>query len=82
MIKNNKKQHLRVIFVLCVAIGLLAGCGVKPHQVDPPADVTVDTFPQTYPPADSSTRTPGRYLPPNYTPQAAAPIDDKGHTTP
>ena len=71
---------------LCVLALLPAGCGVKPDMVDPPASVTVDTYPQTYPPADDGARTPGRYLPPGYPPpppadESATPTD-KGHTTP
>jgi hypothetical protein len=36
------------VLSLCLAL-LLAGCGVKPSKVDPPAGVTHDTFPKTYP---------------------------------
>lgn len=71
---------------LCVLAGLPAGCGVKPDRVDPPASVRVDTFPQTYPPADAGAHPPGRYLPPGYTPPSARNKQDqpadKGHTTP
>lgn len=37
-----------------IAVSLLtalaaAGCGIKPQKLDPPASVTKDTFPKTYP---------------------------------
>ena len=86
MIKNQKIQRFAVVTALFVLACLPAACGVKPDMVDPPASVSVDTFPQTYPPTDDAARTPGRYLPPGYNPQP--PKDksdtqsDKGHTTP
>ncbi len=76
MIKNDKIQKLAIV----VALFALTACGVKPNMVDPPAGVTVDTFPQTYPPADAGTHPPGRYLPPGYQPQA--PKDDAPKSDP
>lgn len=86
MIKNQKIQSFAVLAGLFVLACLPTACGVKPDMVDPPSSVQVDTFPQTYPPSDATTRTPGRYLPPGYPPHA--PKDskttptDKGHETP
>ena len=37
-----------IVLSLCATL-LLAGCGVKPTKVDPPAGVQKDTFPKTYP---------------------------------
>jgi len=34
---------------LCLALGLLAGCGVKPSHVDPPQGAEADHFPRVYP---------------------------------
>lgn len=86
MIKNQKIQRFAVLAGLCVLACLPAACGVKPDMVDPPASVTIDTFPQTYPPADDKTHPPGRYLPPGYPPappqDTTATPTDKGHSTP
>lgn len=32
-----------------LALAFLAGCGIKPSEVDPPPGVDKDAFPQTYP---------------------------------
>lgn len=84
MIKNHKIQNLVVLCGLFALACLPAACGVKPDMVDPPASVTTDTFPQTYPPADVKTHPPGRYLPDGYQPQAPQKedTDNKGHSTP
>jgi hypothetical protein len=34
---------------LCLAMLLLAGCGIKPPKVDPPPGTEKDYFPRTYP---------------------------------
>jgi predicted small lipoprotein YifL len=39
----------KTIVSLCVALALLAGCGVKPPRVDPPQGADKDYFPRTYP---------------------------------
>lgn len=69
MIKNQKIQYFATLAGLLAVACLFTGCGVKPRAVDPPASVTHDTFPQTYPPGDKTAHPPGRYLPPDYAPQ-------------
>ena len=45
----NRKARAGAALLL-VALGLsLAACGKRPGSVDPPPDVTNDTFPRTYP---------------------------------
>lgn len=41
------KRAVSILFILtCLC---LAGCGIKPDQVDPPPGVSPDPFPYTYP---------------------------------
>lgn len=81
MTKKYKFQYVALMIAL-VLPGLLGACGVKPREVDPPAGVTTDTFPQTYPPASGQTHPPGRYLPQGYSPAQPQNNDDKGQITP
>ena len=83
MIKNNKIQYVSVAAAVIAVLTLPVACGVKPDMVDPPSSVKVDTFPQTYPPADSKTHPPGRYLPDTYHPPATPDTrNDKGQIKP
>ena len=40
-----------LLFLICIPLLTLSGCGVKPENVEPPASVEHDTFPNTYPDA-------------------------------
>lgn len=49
MILNNyKRNDMRLIVLLLLAL-TVAGCGIKPGRVDPPAGIEKDSFPRTYP---------------------------------
>lgn len=67
MKKISKVRQMALI----LALFLPAACGVKPRAVDPPAGVSPDPFPQTYPaprPQDDPADLPERYLPDYYKP--------------
>lgn len=40
---------MRLAILSLCAILTLTGCGVKPHDVDPPQGAAHDNFPRTYP---------------------------------
>lgn len=51
------------MLTLMTAVLLLAACGIKPADVDPPQGEERDYFPRTYP-DPSPDPNPQRYLPP------------------
>ncbi|MGB0719321.1 MAG: hypothetical protein ACPGRX_02550 [Bdellovibrionales bacterium] len=46
---------MRVLFlvIVCVGLGALGACGIKPGEVDPPSGRDHTTFPRTYPAAET-----------------------------